>query len=551
MSEAESLVNVALNDRRGFLAAMEAGFDGNSADWCRLLGAHFRYPSLSMDVLRECVPDFSVIGLREATARLAAVLTDSAGRRLGVLADPTAVATQAWIEGKLQAGLEWHLAFPDDLRAFLARHEQDVVALDASLTKASGVERGSGIEEISLQTLGENVNPVIRLVNSTVYDALKAGASDIHLEAGADGLVVKYRVDGVLGVAGEIAGTETAAQVVSRVKILAELDIAEQRVPQDGRFKARVRGRDVDFRVSIMPGVFGEDAVIRILDKEALAGQVSQLRLDALGFDAPALASIRRLAAEPYGMLLVTGPTGSGKTTTLYAALTEINDGREKIITIEDPVEYQLPGVLQIPVNERKGLTFARGLRSILRHDPDKILVGEIRDAETAEIAVQSALTGHLVFTTVHANNVFDVIGRFIHMEVDPFSFVSALNGIVAQRLVRQICEACAVEAAPSAELLFESGLGTEDCSGWRFRTGRGCGLCRGTGYRGRRAIAEFMMLNDELRELIMARTSIRELKVAAVRSGTRSLRQAALEVVRNGVTTLDEINRVTFVGER
>jgi general secretion pathway protein E len=319
-------------------------------------------------------------------------------------------------------------------------------------------------------------------------------------------------------------------------------------VPQDGLYKVSARGREIDIRVSIMPSSFGEDAVLRILDKQALADEVKGLTLDSLGFDEAARAAIRKLAAEPYGMLLVTGPTGSGKTTTLYATISEINHGRDKIVTIEDPIEYQLAGVLQIPVNEKKGLTFARGLRSILRHDPDRIMVGEIRDPETAQIAIQAALTGHLVFTTVHANNVFDVLGRFTHMEVDPYSFASALNGVVAQRLVRLNCPHCAVAHKLAGEELEASGLTRDAVAGWKFRTGRGCGQCRGTGYKGRRAIAETMLLDDGLREMIVARTPIRQLKDAARANGTRFLREAAADLVRAGVTDLKEINRVTFV---
>jgi general secretion pathway protein E len=309
-----------------------------------------------------------------------------------------------------------------------------------------------------------------------------------------------------------------------------------------------VRDREIDVRVSIMPSIFGEDAVLRILDKRALADDVRGLTLDSLGFDEADRTLVRRLAGEPYGMLLVTGPTGSGKTTTLYATISEINHGRDKIVTIEDPVEYRLPGVLQIPVNDKKGLTFARGLRSILRHDPDRIMVGEIRDPETAQIAIQAALTGHLVLTTVHANNVFDVLGRFTHMEVDPYSFASALNGVVAQRLVRLNCPHCATPATPSAEELEASGLGRSDVAGWTFRTGRGCGQCRGTGYKGRRAIAEIMMLDDGLREMIVSRAPIRQLKDTARANGTRLLREAATDLVRAGLTDLEEINRVTFV---
>jgi general secretion pathway protein E len=329
---------------------------------------------------------------------------------------------------------------------------------------------------------------------------------------------------------------------------MAELDIAERRVPQDGRFTVSVRGREIDFRVSIMPSIFGEDAVLRILDKQRLADEARGLTLDSLGFGAADRAAIRRFASEPYGMLLVTGPTGSGKTTTLYAALSETSHGHDKVITIEDPVEYQLAGVLQIPVNEKKGLSFARGLRSILRHDPDRVMVGEIRDPETAQIAVQAALTGHLVFTTVHANNVFDVLGRFTHMQVDPYSFAAALNGIVAQRLVRLNCPHCAAPFEPTAQQLEASAIDPDAASAFRFMAGRGCGQCRSTGYKGRTAIAEIMLLNDELREMIVAREPIRALKDVARRGGTRFLRDAAVDLVRDGRTSLEEINRVTFV---
>jgi general secretion pathway protein E len=339
-----------------------------------------------------------------------------------------------------------------------------------------------------------------------------------------------------------------AEQIISRVKVMAELDISERRIPQDGRFKVRIKAREVDCRVSIMPSIHGEDAVLRILDKQALADEFRGLRVDSLGFRDSAIAWLRKLAAEPYGMLLVTGPTGSGKTTTLYALLSEIHSSRDKIITIEDPVEYQVPGILQIPVNEKKGLTFARGLRSILRHDPDKIMVGEIRDPETAQIAVQSALTGHLVLTTVHANNVFDVIGRFLHMNVDPYSLVAALNGIVAQRLVRINCTHCSVERAPDAALLAASGLDQRAVGDWTFRAGEGCGQCRGSGFRGRKAIAEILTLNDEMRELIGTRQPVHVIKEAARNLGTQPLREAALELLARGETTLDEINRVTFV---
>lgn len=464
---------------------------------------------------------------------------------------PLDAALRDWIDGllPLTRTVRYRLAPADVVVAYLAREESRIRALDGSLGGETAIALGDNVaEDLSLQRISEDGSAVVRLVRSTLHDGLKAEASDIHIEANARGLAIKYRIDGVLNYAGAIDGTDIAEQMISRIKVLSELDIAERRVPQDGRFKVQWQEREIDIRVSIMPSIWGEDAVLRVLDKRALSDHMAGLRLDALGFDADSMARIRRLAAEPYGMVLVTGPTGSGKTTSLYAALSEINRGEDKIITIEDPVEYQLAGVLQIPVNEKKGLSFARGLRSILRHDPDKIMVGEIRDAETAQIAVQAALTGHLVFTTVHANNVFDVIGRFLHMSVDPYNLVSALNGVVAQRLIRSLCPACAAHHTPDARQLADAGLAAENCTDWQFRTAVGCGACRGNGYRGRRAIAELLVLNDEIRELIVGRAPIRQLKEAARRAGTLSLRESALSLVREGITSLEEANRVTLV---
>jgi general secretion pathway protein E len=405
-----------------------------------------------------------------------------------------------------------------------------------------------GIHELSIKSISEDTSPVVKLVHSTLYDALKMEASDIHLETTPSGLSIKYRVDGVLTSIGSTEGVQLAEQAISRIKVISELDIAETRVPQDGRFKVSLRGREIDIRVSIMPSILGEDAVLRILDRQSLSDQIKGLRLDYLGFDEKSIGNLRKMASEPYGMMLVTGPTGSGKTTTLYAAISEINHGHDKIITIEDPVEYQLPGILQIPVNEKKGLTFARGLRSILRHDPDKIMVGEIRDPETAQIAIQSALTGHLVFTTVHANNVLDVIGRFTHMGVDLYSFVSAMNGILAQRLVRVNCPHCIASETPDDELLNNSGLTRDQVKGWDFKYSKGCGQCRGTGFKGRRAIAELLTLNDEIRQMIIERAPVRAIREMAHKNGTRFLREAALDLVKVGETTLREINRVTFI---
>jgi general secretion pathway protein E len=470
-------------------------------------------------------------------------MRDEAGRSVLVVADPFDNDLLSWAQERVRRPMAIVVASRGDIEAYLARHGEDLRAMDGLSTMAGEADEGQRVEDISLRSISEDTSPVVRLVNSTLYDALKAGASDIHLETGPAGIVIKYRIDGVLASVGSIAGSETADQVISRIKVMAELDIAERRVPQDGRFKVAARGRAIDIRVSIMPSIHGEDAVLRVLDKERLAGDVSGLRLDVLGFDAATMAVLRRLCNEPYGMVLVTGPTGSGKTTTLYGAINEIHHGHDKIVTIEDPVEYQLPGVLQIPVNEKKGLTFARGLRSILRHDPDKIMVGEIRDAETAQIAVQAALTGHLVLTTVHANNVFDVLGRFTHMGLDPYSLMAALNGIVAQRLVRVLCNDCAEEETPDADTLAAIGAGK---GGYlRLRAARGCASCRGTGYKGRKAVAELLVLDDELREAIVQREPVRRVKELAFAKGTRELRDAALDLVRRGETTWQEIQRV------
>jgi len=403
-------------------------------------------------------------------------------------------------------------------------------------------------EDLTVERLTSDISPVIRLVDSMIYTALQRRASDIHIETQDDAVYVKYRIDGTLQSAMRPVDKRFHSAILSRVKVMAELDIAEKRVPQDGRFKVRVPGKTIDFRVSVMPTVHGEDAVIRILDKESISEQFKELSLDILGFADAELHRFRRAIMEPYGMVLVTGPTGSGKTTTLYGALSEIHSPEDKIVTIEDPVEYQLHGITQIPINERKGLTFARGLRSILRHDPDKIMVGEIRDSETAQIAIQSALTGHLVFTTVHANNVLDVLGRFLNMGVEAYQFVSSLNCVMAQRLVRLICKECRRPAVITAELLEESGLDPTLAQTHEFFEGTGCIECGGTGYRGRTALCELLDLTDELRELILARAPTSEIKQAMRADGMRFLRDSGVEKVMSGMTTLREINKVTFV---
>lgn len=491
---------------------------------------------------------FDRVPLSRAMQRRCALLREPSGALIAVSTDPFDLDLRTWLAAQAGATVDVRLALPSDLQAYHSRMEESARAIDNLVTTIDGQQAGGrAAQELSFATVNEAASPAVKLVNSTLYDALKASASDIHLESTASGLALKYRVDGVLDAAATINGIETAEQVISRLKVLAELDIAERRVPQDGSFRVSTGGRDIDLRVSIMPSIHGEDAVIRILDKRAMIEAHGALTLEALGYDHESLIVLRRLAEEPYGMLLVTGPTGSGKTTTLYAALTEIHNGRDKIITIEDPVEYQLPGILQIPVNEKKGLTFARGLRSILRHDPDKIMVGEIRDRETAEIAVQSALTGHLVLTTVHANNVFDVFGRFNHMGIDPYAFVSALNGIWAQRLLRVNCRHCSMPYVPSDAELGRLGLARAEVADFDFRQGAGCGDCRGTGYRGRRAISEILILDDEIRDMVVEKQPIRRIKEAARNNGTRQLREVALALVKRGETTLAEVKRVTL----
>ena len=503
---------------------------------------------LSMQEMHTYTLDFTSISYLDALKKQCVILKKLNAPTLVVLSDPFSSDLQVWVSSRVLENFGFAIAPLDNILALIKKHEDKMFAMDSIINLGDqNQESVISTESLSILSINESVSHVVKLVNSTLYDALKVRASDIHLEMDGHGLVIKYRLDGVLESVTKIDGIETAEQIISRIKIMSELDIAERRVPQDGRFKILIEHREVDFRVSIMPSVFGEDAVIRILDRSTITNQAS-LSLEQLGFDEGTIRTIRKMVLEPHGMVLATGPTGSGKTTTLYAAISETNNGKDKIITIEDPVEYQLPGVLQIPVNEKKGLTFAKGLRSILRHDPDKIMVGEIRDPDTAHIAIQSALTGHLVFTTVHANGVFDVISRFNHMGVDAYSFVSAINGIVSQRLVRLVCKHCAVDSKPDDNLLSDSGINLTEVSRYQFKTGMGCGHCRGTGYRGRKAIAEILDFNDEIREAIINKASIKTLKQLAAHNGTRFLRQIALAMVRDGETSLEEINRVTFV---
>jgi type IV pilus assembly protein PilB len=470
------------------------------------------------------------------------------------MADPSQLPLNDELSLLLGKRLQIKVATTSQIAELLKRTEQSQRVLDQATEgftlQVVGEEEDSD-ENISMEKLTRGdtgVSPVVRLVDTVIFTALERRASDIHIETRNSEVVVKYRIDGVLQFAMQPLAKEWHATILSRIKVMSELDIAERRIPQDGRFRVRYKGRFIDFRVSVMPSVHGEDAVLRVLDKETLSEKFRNLTLDVVGFDHEEVTRFRRYIHEPYGMVLVTGPTGSGKTTTLYAAINEIKNDEDKIITIEDPVEYQVRGITQIPVNEKKGLTFARGLRSILRHDPDKIMVGEIRDQETAQIAINSALTGHLVFTTVHANNVTDVIGRFINMGVEPYNFVSALNCILAQRLVRVVCENCKKRVTYSPETLRESGLDPAEWNKVEFCEGVGCLECSGSGYRGRTAITELLDLSDRIREMIIERRPTSEIKRAARDGGMTFLRDSGLRKVRGGSTTLREINKVTFL---
>jgi type IV pilus assembly protein PilB len=478
------------------------------------------------------------------------------GRRLHVaMADPTDLERLDELASALRARVVPHVATSGAIDVVLRKGDATQRVLQEAtsgfrISLVKETEHGEEVLDLDRLATDSDMSPIIKLVDTVIFTAMESRASDIHIETRDTAVHVKYRIDGALYEKVEPISLDYHQTLISRIKVMSELDIAERRVPQDGRFRVRYKGRNVDFRVSVMPTVHGEDAVIRILDKEQINESFKNLNLDVVGFDEDDLRKFRRYIAEPYGMVLVTGPTGSGKTTTLYAALNEIRNEEDKIITIEDPVEYQLHGITQIPVNEKKGLTFARGLRSILRHDPDKIMVGEIRDTETAQIAIQSALTGHLVFTTVHANNVIDVIGRFLNMGVEPYNFVSSLNCVLAQRLVRMLCEVCKRRFRPSDDELLESGLKPDEHRERDYYLSVGCDACNHTGYRGRTAIHELLDLSDNIREMIIERRPGSEVRRAAEREGLRSLRESALLKVFAGVSTLHEINRVTFVEE-
>src|SRR5947199_3353464 len=473
------------------------------------------------------------------------------GRMTVVMADPSDVVKIDEMELLLGQPVEVKVGVPSAINEILQKSESAQRVLDEASEDFRiqlVQEDEDGEEVLSIDRITADTSPIIKLVDSTMFNAIQRRASDIHIETRDTEVIIKYRIDGVLYQAMEPIDKRHHQTIISRIKVMSELDIAEKRIPQDGRFKLRRKGRTIDFRVSIMPSVHGEDCVIRILDKESMNKDFKNLRLDILGFDDEMMRKLRKFIREPYGMVLVTGPTGSGKTTTLYACLSEIQSSEDKIITIEDPVEYQLRGIIQIPVNEKKGLTFARGLRSILRHDPDKVMVGEIRDEETAQIAIQSALTGHLVFSTVHANNAFDVLGRFLNMKVELYNFVSALNCVLAQRLVRKICLHCKQPVQVSSQVLEESGLHPGVYSGFTFHDGRGCIECNGNGFHGRVAVSELLDLSDHVRRLMLDRRPASEIKRAAKEEGMTFLRESALEMVFRGVTTLREINKVTFV---
>jgi type IV pilus assembly protein PilB len=469
------------------------------------------------------------------------------------VSDPSKLMVLDEISGLLGQRIVTRVATLSQITDLLKKTEQSQRVLDEAsegltfdvLSSDDNPDENISIEKLTSE---EDLSPIIRLVDTTIFTALERRASDIHIETYDDSVLIKYRIDGVLQAAMAPIAKEHHTTILSRIKVMSELDIAERRVPQDGRFRVRYKGRLIDFRVSIMPTVHGENAVLRVLDKESMSEKFKKLTLDVVGFADDDIKRFRRYIREPYGMVLVTGPTGSGKTTTLYAALNEIKSDEDKIITIEDPVEYQIRGITQIPVNEKKGLTFARGLRSILRHDPDKILVGEIRDQETAQIAINSALTGHLVFTTVHANNVLDVLGRFVNMGVEVYNFVSALNCILAQRLVRTICEYCVHNVSYSDDTLRESGMDLKEWRDFPFREGAGCIECGGTGYRGRTAIHELLDLTDPIREIILEKKPTSEIRKLAQQEGMHFLRESALDRVRRGLTTLKEINKVTFI---
>lgn len=529
------------------LARLQSTFEGDSDSLTKWLGAELNLPVVHMLDLSAWTPRFDLLSFVDSTRMCCALAQDAEGTLQLVVTDPFDQDRLAWAQTVLGPHAV-ALSSSETLEAWLSHCEAHMSALGTmAMTGTSLNADAAQAEQLSLLQIGADESPAVRFVNSTLFDALRTGASDIHLECDPNGLSVKFRLDGVLSLQRHIDSVELATQSISRIKVMAQLDIAERRIPQDGRLQIHFERRAIDVRVSIMPSIHGEDAVLRVLDRQHLAQSLEGLTLAKLGFNPEAIAAVQQWSRKSHGMMLVTGPTGSGKTTTLYAAIAETHNPRDKIITIEDPVEYQLPGVLQIPVNERKGLTFARGLRSILRHDPDKILVGEIRDAETAQIAIQSALTGHLVFTTVHANNVFDVVGRFTQFSIDAYTFASAINGIVAQRLLRKVCQHCAVPAVQMPDLPGEQDELhlTVPASQRRWLKAMGCEHCRGAGYVGRFALGEILEMTPAMKGLVAARAPLNQLQVEANKTGWVGLRTLALNSAAQGMTTMEEVNRV------
>lgn len=526
----------------------------SEAQLAQALAAQFGLPYDQLTGFRVDSEFYHTISVKLMRRHPFVPLKDEAGILTIAISDPQNLLALDELEILLNRPLHYVVSSKSAIQAALERSEgssQALRELEAEYRSVLVKEDERGEEVLTVDHFGEDQSPVVKLLDTIMLSAMQRRASDIHIEATDRATTVKFRVDGILVSAMDPLDVKLHPPLVSRLKVMSDLDIAERRVPQDGSFRMRLDRKTVDFRVSILPSVFGESVVIRILDREAITTGVSTLRLDRLGFNPEDLKRFRRAITRPYGMVLVTGPTGSGKTTTLYAAISEMNIQEDKLITIEDPVEYQLPGVVQIPVNEKKGLTFARGLRSILRHDPDKIMVGEIRDAETAQIAIQSALTGHLVLTTVHANNVFDVIGRFASMGIDSYNFLAALTCVLAQRLIRVICPDCRHQVPLDQALAEESGLDYEEFKGAPFYEGKGCSECHDTGYRGRKCITEFLDLTDEIKEMILADRALSEIRYRAVTDGMITLRQSAVKKVLAGETTLREINRVTFSEER
>lgn len=526
----------------------------SEAELAQALAAQFGLPYDQLTGFRVDPEFYHTISVKLMRRHPFVPVKDEAGVLTIAISDPQNLLALDELEILLNRPLHYVVSSRSAIQAALERSEgssQALRELEAEYRSVLVKEDERGEEVLTVDHFGEDQSPVVKLLDTIMLSAMQRRASDIHIEATDRATTVKFRVDGILVSAMDPLDVKLHPPLVSRLKVMSDLDIAERRVPQDGSFRMRLDRKTVDFRVSILPSVFGESVVIRILDREAITAGVSTLRLDRLGFNPEDLKRFRRAITRPYGMVLVTGPTGSGKTTTLYAAISEMNIQEDKLITIEDPVEYQLPGVVQIPVNEKKGLTFARGLRSILRHDPDKIMVGEIRDAETAQIAIQSALTGHLVLTTVHANNVFDVIGRFASMGIDSYNFLAALTCVLAQRLIRVICPDCRHQVSLDQALAEESGLDYDEFKGAPFYEGKGCSECHDTGYRGRKCITEFLDLTDEIKEMILADRALSEIRYRAVTDGMITLRQSAVKKVLAGETTLREINRVTFSEER